>query len=540
MYHYADAIEALADRLGDETVLTHAGTNRSWRDFEDRAARLAQSFLDAGLKPGSKVGLLLYNSSEYYETFLAALKVRMVPFNINYRYVGGELAYLLENADCEALVYHRSLGPTVAEVVPGLPHVKLAVEVDDGGSAWDHAQRYETLIARTSPAPRQPRQADDYHLMYTGGTTGLPKGVICHVTPWSTGLTALFATNVLGLPAAPMTIEQLLGTVQALRAKGIVPVILPASPLMHTAGLANSLPFQMLGGRCVTLPNKTFDPMEIWRTVARERVMAMVIVGDAFARPMLAALEEARDRGENLDLSSLKIIISSGVLWSPAVKERLLEWVDATLIDGVGATEGPMALQVTRRGQGSVASTFIPLAETRLFAEDGREIPKGSSEPGLIAAGGAALPAGYYKDPEKTAKTFRVVDGQRLAFIGDWGKWNPDGTLQLLGRGSACINTGGEKVYPEEVELVLASHPNVADCLVLGVPDERFGQRVIALVAPRQAGTPLAADLAEFVQGKMAGYKRPRAFIEVETVPRLPNGKADFQAAKSLVQGRLA
>jgi fatty-acyl-CoA synthase len=540
MYHYADAIEALADRLGDDTVLTHAGTNRSWRDFEDRAARLAQSFLDAGLKPGSKVGLLLYNSSEYYETFLAALKVRMVPFNINYRYVGGELAYLLENADCEALVYHRSLGPTVAEVVPGLPHVKLAVEVDDGGSAWDHAQRYETLIARTSPAPRQPRQADDYHLMYTGGTTGLPKGVICHVTPWSTGLTALFATNVLGLPAAPMTIEQLLGTVQALRAKGIVPVILPASPLMHTAGLANSLPFQMLGGRCVTLPNKTFDPMEIWRTVARERVMAMVIVGDAFARPMLAALEEARDRGENLDLSSLKIIISSGVLWSPAVKERLLEWVDATLIDGVGATEGPMALQVTRRGQGSVASTFIPLAETRLFAEDGREIPKGSSEPGLIAAGGAALPAGYYKDPEKTAKTFRVVDGQRLAFIGDWGKWNPDGTLQLLGRGSACINTGGEKVYPEEVELVLASHPNVADCLVLGVPDERFGQRVIALVAPRQAGTPLAADLAEFVQGKMAGYKRPRAFIEVETVPRLPNGKADFQAAKSLVQGRLA
>jgi fatty-acyl-CoA synthase len=540
MYHYADAIEALADRLGDDTVLTHAGTNRSWRDFEDRAARLAQSFLDAGLKPGSKVGLLLYNSSEYYETFLAALKVRMVPFNINYRYVGGELAYLLENADCEALVYHRSLGPTVAEVVPGLPHMKLAVEVDDGGSAWDHAQRYETLIARTSPAPRQPRQADDYHLMYTGGTTGLPKGVICHVTPWSTGLTALFATNVLGLPAAPMTIEQLLGTVQALRAKGIVPVILPASPLMHTAGLANSLPFQMLGGRCVTLPNKTFDPMEIWRTVARERVMAMVIVGDAFARPMLAALEEARDRGENLDLSSLKIIISSGVLWSPAVKERLLEWVDATLIDGVGATEGPMALQVTRRGQGSVASTFIPLAETRLFAEDGREIPKGSSEPGLIAAGGAALPAGYYKDPEKTAKTFRVVDGQRLAFIGDWGKWNPDGTLQLLGRGSACINTGGEKVYPEEVELVLASHPNVADCLVLGVPDERFGQRVIALVAPRQAGTPLAADLAEFVQGKMAGYKRPRAFIEVAAVPRLPNGKADFQAAKSLVQGRLA
>ena len=540
MYHYADAIEALADRLGDDIVLTHDGVHRSWREFDDRAARLGQAFLDAGLQPGSKIGLLLYNCAEYYETFLAALKVRMVPFNINYRYVGAELAYLLENADCEALVHHRSLSGVVAEVLPGASLVKLAVEVDDGGQAWGGAQPYEALIARASPAPRQPRQADDYHLMYTGGTTGLPKGVICHVTPWSTGLTALFATQVLGLPAAPTTIEQLLGTVQALRAKGIVPVILPASPLMHTAGLANSLPFQMLGGRCVTLPNKTFDPMEIWRAVARERVMAMVIVGDAFARPMLTSLEEARDRGESLDLSSLKLIISSGVLWSPAVKKQLLDWVDATLIDGVGATEGPMALQLTRRGQGSVASTFIPLAETRLFAEDGREIPKGSDEPGLIAAGGAALPAGYYKDPEKTAKTFRVVDGQRLAFIGDWGKWNPDGTLQLLGRGSACINTGGEKVYPEEVELVLASHPGVADCLVIGMPDERFGQRVVALVAPRQAGAALTAELAEFVQGRMAGYKRPRAFIEVTAVPRLPNGKADYQAAKALAQGRLA
>ena len=540
MYHYADAIEALADRLGDEIVLTHEGVRRSWREFDERAARLGQAFLDAGLQPGSKIGLLLYNSNEYYETFLAALKVRMVPFNINYRYVGTELAYLLDNADCEALVYHRSLSGVAGEVLPAVASVKLALEVDDGGSPWDGAEPYEAAIAQTAPAARQPRQPDDYHLMYTGGTTGLPKGVICHVAPWSTGLTAMFATNVLGLPAAPMSVEQLLATVQGLRAKGIVPVILPASPLMHTAGLANSLPFQMLGGRCVTLPNRTFDPMEIWRAVARERVMCMVIVGDAFARPMLAALEEARERGETLDLSCLKIVISSGVLWSQAVKEKMLEWLDATLIDGVGATEGPMALQVSRRGAAGTgaATKFIPLAETRLFAEDGREIPKSSDEPGLIAAGGAALPAGYYKDPEKTAKTFRMVGGQRLAFIGDWGKWNADGTLQLLGRGSACINTGGEKVYPEEVESVLASHPDVADCLVIGVADERFGQRVVALVAPRQAGRSLAAELTEFAHGKMAGYKRPRAYVEVGAIPRLPNGKPDYKAAKALVESQ--
>ncbi len=351
MYHYADAIERSPTFSATTTVLTHESVRRSWREFDDRAARLGQAFLDAGLKPGSKIGLLLYNCAEYYETFLAALKVRMVPFNINYRYVGTELAYLLDNADCEALVYHRSLAGVVAEVLPGLPLVKLALEADDGGTPLDAAQPYEAVVARTAPAARQSRQPDDYHLMYTGGTTGLPKGVICHVAPWSTGLTAMYATNVLALPAPPMSIEQLLATVQGLRAKGIVPVILPASPLMHTAGLANSLPFQMLGGRCVTLPNRTFDPMEIWRAVARERVMCMVIVGDAFARPMLAALEErARARRdarpvvpEDRDLV--------GRARSPAVKEKMLEWLDATLIDGVGATEGPMALQVSRRGQ---------------------------------------------------------------------------------------------------------------------------------------------------------------------------------------------
>jgi len=536
MYHYADAIEALAGEFPDEPVLTHDGVQRTWRDFEARAARLGQAFADAGLEPGSKVGLLLYNCPEYYETFLAALKMRMVPFNINYRYVGSELRYLLDNADCEALVYHRSLAGVVAEILPYSPQVKLAVEVDDGGDGWEGARSYEALLAASAPAPRIARQPDDYHLMYTGGTTGMPKGVICEVVPWSTGLTAIFAKNVLGIDPPPMELPQLVALVKGLRAKGIVPVILPASPLMHTAGLANSLPFQMLGGRCVTLHNRRFDPMELWRVVARERVMCMVIVGDAFARPMLDALDEAKARGETLDLSCLKIVISSGVIWSQGVKEKMLEWLDATLIDGVGATEGPMALQISRRGQSGASARFVALAETRLFAEDGREIPKDSTEPGLIAAGGAALPAGYYKDPEKTAKTFRVVDGKRYAFIGDWGQWNSDGTLQLLGRGSGCINTGGEKVYPEEVEHVIVSHPDVADCLVIGLPDERFGQKVVALVSSKQRTPGLADALAEFVQGRMAGYKPPRLYVEVDAIPRMPNGKADYKAARALAE----
>jgi acyl-CoA synthetase (AMP-forming)/AMP-acid ligase II len=541
MYHYADAIEALADEFGDDIVLTHAGAHRTWREFDDRAARLGQALADAGLAPGSKVGLLLYNCSEYYETFLAALKMRMVPFNVNYRYVGAELAYLLENADCEALVFDRSLAPVVREVMPQLPLLKLVIEIDDaGGATWPGARAYESLIDASPPAARIERRPDDYHLMYTGGTTGLPKGVICHVSPWSTGLTAMYATQVLGLPVAPADLAQLVATARALRARRVLPVVMPASPLMHTAGLANSLPFQMLGGRCVTLPNRNFDPLEIWRAVERERVMCLIIVGDAFARPMLAALEEARDAGEVLDLSSLKLVVSSGVIWSQGVKEKMLEWIDATLIDGVGATEGAMALQLSRRGQNGAASRFVPLAETRLFAEDGREIAQDSSEPGLIAAGGALLPAGYYKDPEKTARTFREVGGKRFAFIGDWGQWNADGTLQLLGRGSACINTGGEKVYPEEVELAIGTHPAIADCLVIGMPDERFGQRVVALVAARNGAAGLAAALEAFLQGKIAGYKRPRVFVEVAAVPRLPNGKADYKAARTLAEQWLA
>jgi acyl-CoA synthetase (AMP-forming)/AMP-acid ligase II len=539
MYHYADAIEALADQFGDDIVLTHDGTHRTWREYDDRAARLGQAFANAGPKPGSKVGLLLYNCAEYYEVFLAALKMRMVPFNINYRYVGAELSYLLDNADCEALVYHRSLAGVVRDVLPNLPLAQLAIEVDDGGTGWERSESYERLIAASAPAARILRQADDYHLMYTGGTTGLPKGVICHVSPWSTGLTAMYATHVLGLPAAPTDVDQLLKAALALRAQDVVPVVMPASPLMHTAGLANSLPFQMLGGRCVTAPSHNFDPIEIWRTVARERVMCLIIVGDAFARPMLTALEEAKTRGESFDLSCVKIVVSSGVIWSQGVKDKMLEWLDATLIDGVGATEGAMALQLSRRGATGAGAKFVALADTRLFAEDGREIPKGSDEQGLIAAGGDLLPAGYYKDPEKTAKTFRVVNGKRYAFIGDWGRWNPDGTLQLLGRGSACINTGGEKVYPEEVEHVIAAHPGISDCLVIGVADERFGQKVVALVVPRNGAPGLGAELTEFVQGKMAGYKRPRLFVEVAAIPRLANGKADYKAARALAEQRL-
>jgi len=305
---------------------------------------------------------------------------------------------------------------------------------------------------------------------------------------------------------------------------------------MHTAGLGNSAAIQVVGGRAVTLPGRSLDPEEIWSTVERERVTVMIIIGDAFARPLLDALEQEPSRW---DLSSLRVILSSGVMWSAPAKQGLLRHVDATLLDGIGATEGAMGLQVTRRDT-PVGQTgqFIALADTKLFSEGGREITPGSQEPGLIAAGGTLIPKRYHKDPEKSARMFREIGGKRYAFGGDWGKLKADGTLVLLGRGSGCINSAGEKVYTEEVEEAIKTHPAIADALVVGIPDERFGQRVTAVIATRTAGEDVVADLTKYLKGYLAGYKVPRLIVRVDAVQRAPNGKPDYTWARKVVLDR--
>ena len=267
----------------------------------------------------------------------------------------------------------------------------------------------------------------------------------------------------------------------------------------------------------------------------------MIIVGDAFARPMLTALQTQAAAGGGWKLDSLRVILSSGVMWSAPVKQGLLEHVDAALIDGIGATEGAMGVQVTRRG-GPQAATgqFLRLGETKLFSEDGREIEPGSDEPGLIAAGGKLIPKGYYKDPAKSAKVFREIGGQRYAFIGDWGRLEADGTLVLLGRGSGCINTAGEKVYPEEVEEAIKTHPDIADALVVGIPDERFGQKVTAVIAPREGDGDVADALGAHLKERLAGYKRPRVIVTVAEIKRAPNGKPDYAWAREVVLSEAA
>src|SRR6201998_1992546 len=525
--HYADVIEGYADRAPGAVALVHGATRRTWAEFAARAAGPA-----AGLQPGSKFGLLLYNGPEYYEGVLAALKARMVPININYRYVDDELVYLLGDSDAEALILHASVGDTVGRVAGRVSDLKLLVEVDDAPRAVAAAAPYEQLLSSMSPAARISRRHDDELVMYTGGTTGLPKGVVFDVGDWTAGVLGL-VPFVLGVPPLPTAVEELIAYGAARVTSGTAPGVMPCSPLMHTAGLGNSIAMQVVGGRAVTLPGRSLDPDEIWGAVERESVTVMIIVGDAFAQPLLDALEQDPSRW---DLSSLRVILSSGVMWSAPVKEGLLRYVDAVLIDGIGATEGAIGLQVTKRDM-AVGQTgqFIPRAETKLFSEDGREIAPGSDEPGLIAAGGTLIPKRYHKDPEKSARTFREIDGKRHAFGGDWGKLRADGTLVLLGRGSGCINSAGEKVYTEEVEEAIKTHPAITDALVVGIPDERFGQRVTAVIATRTSDEEVVADLDEYLKERLARYKRPRLLWRVDAVRRAPNGKPDYKWARNVV-----
>ncbi len=534
--HFAKLWETVADTLPDHVAVVQGARRITWRDYETRAARLAAAFSDAGLGPDSKVGMYLYNSPEYCETNFAALKMRAVPVNVNYRYLDDELVYLLDNADAEAVVFHTSLGDRIARIAPRLPKIRLLVAVDDGpagdGSVTvDAALAYEDVQARFEPLPRMAPQGEEIYMLYTGGTTGMPKGVMYPLEDF----TGFFITSyppMIGL--APFAdVDALLASMRERAAAGTPLVAMSAPPLMHGTGcwLGMMAP-HMMGGTAVLLEHRGLDPVELWNTVARERVQHLIIVGDAFAKPMLRALEDNPGRW---DLDCLALMISSGAMFSAEVKAGLFEHVPAlTIADILGSTEGGMGMALSTRDSPAAATAKFALSETtRVITEDGREVAPGSGETGLVASGGL-VPIGYYKDAEKSARTFRVVNGKRYSFPGDMAKVAADGTLELLGRGSNCINTGGEKVFPEEVEEALKRYPAVEDALVFGVPDERFGNRVVAVasLAPGHEATPEAVISA--AHERIAGYKVPRQLVIVPRVPRAPNGKADYPGARAL------
>ncbi|MEO5975160.1 MAG: AMP-binding protein [Ilumatobacteraceae bacterium] len=539
--HPASVWEAITDVVGDAPAVTHGSTQRTWTEYDDRAARLAATFVEEGLAPDSKIAIFLYNSNEYLETQYAAFKMRGVPINVNYRYLDEELYYLLENADAEALVFHSSLADRVSRIVHRLPKLRLLIEVDDLSQGGDSdsgkgvaaAHKYEEVVAGHQPMPRIDRNVDDIYMLYTGGTTGMPKGVMYSVG----ALTESFIRG--GYPLAglsiPASASEIAPAIKALHAADNAQISIPGCPLMHGTGMWLGAMFvHFAGGSVISLEQRSFDAHEMFQVAQQKRATNLVVVGDSFVKPMIRALDEAAAAGRAYDTSHVKLIISSGVMWTNEVKEHLLERIEqAILLDAMGSTEGGMGTSISMKGATSATAKFVQNPTTKVFAEDGREVQPGSGEIGLVAAGGS-VPLGYYKDPEKSARTFRVIDGKRYSFPGDMAMIAEDGSLILLGRGSQVINSGGEKIFPEEVEEAVKRISGVLDCLVVGIADEKFGQAVTAVVSLTHDGASDAAAIKAGVRGGLAGYKTPKRVVFVSKIPRAANGKADYDEAKRL------
>lgn len=544
--HFATVWESVADVVGDQAAIVQGEVRRSWRDFDDRAARLAAAFSEVGLKPGDKVAEYLYNSPEYLETYFAALKIRAVPVNVNYRYLDDELLYLLDNSDAQVLVFHASLVDRVERIRERATKVRLWVQVDDlidgeidsegAASASEPMVSYEALIAAHQPAPRIVRSPNDITMTYTGGTTGMPKGVMSPIGPGVDGV-LIAAPPIVG--EAPVTDPAAVAAMAArFVSEGRRMVGLPACPLMHATGLTiGTLPSLTFGGTIVLLTGRGLDVDEVWDTVERERVLSLTVVGDAFSRPLLRGLDQDRSQGQDRDLTSLLVILSSGAMFSTEIKSGIHDHIPgALIIDFIAATEGTMGISYSSKDRLATTGHFMPSPGVKVFTPTDTEVVPGSGESGVVGVPGAS-PVGYFKDEAKSQATFRVIDGVRYAFPGDWATVGADGSLTLLGRGSQCINTGGEKVFPEEVEEALKRHPDVEDSLVFGVPDERFGQRVVAVVSASSTAAGLVLNgsaVVDSLREELSSYKLPREVVVVGVVPRAPNGKADYPTAKRL------
>ena len=533
-YNLADLWEAIWPRVADRDALVCGPSTRTYRELAERANRLAHHLRAAGVGPGDRVGLFLRNDPVYLEAMIAAFALRAVPVNMNHRYTGEELRHLLEDSGAVALLAHRTLTGSLGTVPGGVEHLRSLLVVDDpdpstvDGEVVDlpGAVPYEDALAASSPDPvvTDGRSGDDHYLMYTGGTTGRPKGVVWRQED------AFFACLGGGDPMRLVgPIEQLAELPDRIVADF---TYLPLAPMMHAAAQWTTWSWLLAGGTTVLMPGR-LDPVAVWQAVADHGVNSLTIVGDAVGRPLVQAWEADPDRW---DVGSLFAISNGGGPISPSLKTRLAElFPGRAIIDGFGSSEsgvqGSQRLQAGDRITG--LARFAPGAHTKVFDDDLREVEAGSGAIGRVANAGR-LPLGYLNDPAKTAETFVEVDGERYCFTGDLAQVEADGTIQLLGRGSQCINTGGEKVFPEEVEGVLVDHPAVADVLVVGVPDDRWGSAVVAVVEPVDGtAPPTLDDLRSHARPHLAGYKHPKRLVLVDRIERSPAGKADYRWARA-------
>ena len=536
---FADVWEAIARAQPDHPAFVQGERVLTWGQFDARADALAAHMIAAGLDRQAKVAAYLYNGPEYVESYHAAFKGGFAPVNTNYRYGPEELFYLFDNADAQAVVFHSSFTEMLEAIRGRLPSVKAWIAVaepDHPVPAW--ATDYDAIVAKV-PAQRPVtapwgRSGDDLLLLYTGGTTGMPKGVM-----WAQddlfNVIGAGGNALLGIPPA-VDIDDLIARIRS--PEHMRPTTLIACPLMHGTGQFSNLISFNAGGTAAYLPSRRFNAKELWDETDRLGASNIVIVGLAFSTPMLEALEANPGRW---DLSTVKAMSSSGSMWSQENKQGLLSFAkNAMIFDSFGSSEA-VGLGVSASAPGAEAKTaaFTPGPNCVLFTEDGRRVEAGSGERGLVAVSGL-LPRGYYKDPEKTAKTFRTFEGVTWSVPGDWAELNADGTLKLLGRGSVCINTGGEKVFPEEVEEALKTHAVVRDAVVVGLPDPRFGERICAVVETDGAARPTLAELSEHVRQTLAGYKAPRDLVLVDSIGRAPSGKVDYKAIKDRAVSALA
>jgi len=534
---FASVWEMVSDLVPENDALICGEDIVTWKEYDDRASKIASALSEAGLGANSKAGLYLNNSNEYLIAQYAIFKVGGIPINVNYRYVEEELIYLLENSDAEAVFYHTCYSSRIKEIAGSLPNIKAWIEVSDGTeSKFDQSLKYEDLLNQHSPMKRIHRDPETIYMLYTGGTTGMPKGVMYKQGEF---LVYLFRTlKAMGYDV-PEDLSDLESRIEASKSGNAFIRSVVGCPLMHGTGmwLGAFLPL-LLGGTAITTSNLGFDPDQLWAQVQNKKATNIVIVGDAFAKPMLDALNRGVSDGSAYDISSVQVIISSGVMWSAEVKQGLLEHHDMKLMDTMGSTEGGMGASVTTRDNPPATAKFALNPGVIVLADDGEILSPGSEKIGLIGTSGL-VPVGYYKDEKKSTETFREVDGVRYSFPGDYAKLEADGTITLLGRGSNCINSAGEKIYPEEVEEALKKDASVFDCLVVGMPDEKFGQKIVAVVSTVDNQQINEAELIENTRKSIAGYKLPKIILFTDEVQRAPNGKANYKWAKTFAEEQL-
>ena len=532
-WNYGDILDTIAPALPqDAPALVHGDRVITWGETTKRTNNLAKALIERGAQPGDKLAFYMRNRPEYMETLAAGFKSRMTHVNVNYRYKADEVFYIFDNSDAQAIVYGSEFRDIIVELKDRLTKVKTFIEVSEDGTVANFAENYDDVIAKGDGAALDiQRSPDDQLFIYTGGTTGMPKGVM-----WShDALREAQLSALRRLGPVPETLDELMA---AIREQGAGGTIIPACPLMHGTGLLTALGNQMNGGCVVTLSHHSFSPEEMLVAIEKNKVDSAAIVGDAFAKPLLKLLDENPGK---YDLSSMVTLISSGVMWSTESKQGLLKHMpDAIMTDSFGSSEGLGFGSSLMTKDGAIQTAKFQIGERcKVFDEQDVEVKPGSTTPGFIALTGP-IPVGYYKDEKKSAETFKTIDGVRYSIPGDWCTVSEDGTLTLLGRGSVCINTAGEKVYPEEIEEVLKTHPSVDDALVLGVPDEKWGQAVTGVVHVAVGAEFDEEALRQHVRAALAGYKTPKRVLVGNEVPfRASNGKADYKTVTNFAKEKL-